>query len=95
MRKAPPPPHPGSILRALLTARGITPYRLAVATALSHGRLADILHERRGITPDQAQRFALALATEPRYWLDLQSDYDLHHARTERAADYAAIVALA
>ena len=53
---------------------------------MSVTRIAKIVHERRGITSDTALRLARYFNTSARYWLNLQSAYDLEVAEDELAA---------
>jgi antitoxin HigA-1 len=46
-------------------------------------RIAEIVHERRGITPDTALRLARYFQTSARFWLNLQSALDLEVAEDE------------
>jgi len=47
-------------------------------------RIAEIVHERRGITPETALRLGRYFNTSARFWLNLQAAYDLEVARDER-----------
>ena len=40
-------------------------------------RIAEIVHERRGITADTAIRLGRFFRTSARFWLNLQNAYDL------------------
>jgi len=40
-------------------------------------RISEIVHERRAISPDTALRLARFFNTSARFWLNLQSAYDL------------------
>ena len=40
-------------------------------------RVNEIVHARRGVTPETAWLFAEALGTSPEFWLNLQTNYDL------------------
>jgi antitoxin HigA-1 len=44
-------------------------------------RIAEIVHERRAITPDTALRLARYFGTTPEFWMNLQTSYDLDSAR--------------
>jgi addiction module HigA family antidote len=46
-------------------------------------RIAESVHERRGITRDTALRLARCFQTSARFWLNLQSAYDLEVAEDE------------
>jgi addiction module HigA family antidote len=43
-------------------------------------RINEIVHDRRAISPDTALRLARALGTSDRFWMNLQSRYDLELA---------------
>ena len=77
-----PPIHPGEILRAdFMEPRGLSMNRLALDLRVPVTRIAEIVHERRGITPDTALRLARYFNTSPGFWLNLQSAYDLEVAQ--------------
>ncbi|WP_209559409.1 HigA family addiction module antitoxin [Frigoribacterium sp. PvP032] len=78
MDTAHPPVHPGEILlEEFLVPLEISQYRLAQAIAVPARRINEIVHGKRAITPDTALRLARALGTSERFWLNLQSRYDL------------------
>ncbi len=62
---------------------GLTQYRLAVDTGIPHSRITAIIAGRRAITPGTALRFARYFGNSPDFWLGLQKEYDLRHARAE------------
>jgi addiction module HigA family antidote len=76
------PVHPGEILADYLEAGRISGYRLAKATGLAQSRVDAILHGRRGISAETALRLGCYFRTSPRYWLNLQSAYELTTALT-------------
>jgi len=49
-------------------------------------RIADIVAERRGISPDTALRLGRYFKTTPRFWLNLQTKYNLEVAEDENLA---------
>jgi addiction module HigA family antidote len=72
------PPHPGSILaHKFMQPAGLTQNGLARALGIPAQRIGDIVLGRRGITVDTAVRLAEYFGNDPRYWLDLQREYDL------------------
>ena len=78
MTAAHEPIHPGEILlEEFLTPLGISQYRLAHAIAVPPRRINEIVHGKRGISPDTALRLARALGTTDRFWMNLQTRYDL------------------
>lgn len=73
-----PPIHPGEILREdYMKPRGLTAHRLAMALHVPATRIAEIVHERRSITADTAVRLGRYFKTTPRFWLNLQTAFDL------------------
>ncbi|MDO9238360.1 MAG: HigA family addiction module antitoxin [Aquabacterium sp.] len=70
--------HPGAILRAkFMQPNGLSASGLAIKLHVPAPRVNDIVRERRGISPDSALRLARFFATDPQYWMDLQTAYDL------------------
>jgi len=79
-----PPIHPGEILREdFMKPLGISMNRLALDLRIPVTRIAEIVHERRGITPDTALRLGRYFNTSPRFWMNAQSSYDLEVAQDE------------
>ena len=67
----------GILLTEFLEPLGISQYRLAQATGLPQTRISEIVHGRRRITPDTGLRLSRALGLSERYWIDVQTDYDI------------------
>lgn len=79
-----PPIHPGEILREdFMMPLGITMNKLALDLRVPVTRIAEIAHERRGITPDTAMRLGRYFNTSARFWLNAQAAYDLEVAQDE------------
>ena len=76
------PVHPGRILRRELESRSLSANRLALALTLPSGRITDILNGKRGISPETALRLGRYFGNSARFWLNLQTNYEL--ARAER-----------
>ncbi|MFZ0801407.1 MAG: HigA family addiction module antitoxin [Terriglobales bacterium] len=75
------PIHPGEILRAdFMEPLGLSMNRLALELRVPVTRIAEIVHQRRGITPDTALRLARYFDTSAGFWLNLQTAYDLEVA---------------
>jgi addiction module HigA family antidote len=69
---------PGEILLTeFLEPLGISQYRLAQATGLPQTRISEIVHGRGRITPDTGLRLSRALGLSERYWINMQTDYDI------------------
>jgi len=82
-----PPIHPGEVLLAeFLEQYGVTQHRLAVAIGVPPRRINEIVHGKRGISADTALRLSRYFGTTDRFWLNLQSRYDLEIHR-DRLAD--------
>ena len=78
------PIHPGEILRAeFMEPLKLSMNRLALDLRVPVTRIAEIVHERRGITPDTALRLARYFNTSAAFWMNLQSAYDLEVAEDE------------
>ena len=79
--------HPGEILAEdFLRPLGITARRLAADLDVPPSRISDLVHGRRPITADTALRLGLFFGMDPRFWSNLQSEYDTRvAARTLQA----------
>jgi antitoxin HigA-1 len=78
MPKKVKPVHPGEILcEEFMKPLGLSMNRMALDLRVPITRIADIVHERRGITPDTAMRIGRYFKTSPAFWLNLQTRYDL------------------
>jgi len=73
-----PPIHPGEILlEEFLKPLEISQYRLAKEISVSPRRINEIVHGQRSITADTALRLSRHFGTSDRFWLNLQTRYDL------------------
>jgi addiction module HigA family antidote len=87
MAKKLKPVHPGEILREeFMIPLGLSMNRMAMDLRVPVTRIAEIYHERRGITADTALRFARYFKNGPVFWMNLQTRYDLEVAEDEIAA---------
>lgn len=66
---------------------GLTMNQLALALRVPATRIAEIVHERRSITADTAIRLGRYFRTTPRFWLNLQTSYDLEVAEDRILAE--------
>ena len=72
------PTHPGAILREdVLPTLKMTQTELAQRLGVSRLTVLELLHEKRGITPEMALRVAKLLNTTPESWLRMQQAVDL------------------
>ncbi len=86
------PIHPGEILQEeYLEPLGVSQYRLAKVVGVPPRRINEIVHGKRGISTDTALRLARYFGTSERFWLNLQSRYDIEVARDRLAATLARI----
>lgn len=76
------PIHPGEVLtEEFLGPMKISEYRLAKEIGVPARRINEIAHGIRRITADTALRLARFFGTSDRFWMNLQSRYDLEIAR--------------
>jgi addiction module HigA family antidote len=73
---------------------GISQYRLAQATALSQTRISEIVRGKRAITTETALRLSKALGVDDRFWINIQTDYDLEVQRDLHADELAKVTSL-
>ncbi len=72
------PIHPGEILlEEFLKPMGISQYRLAKDISVSPRRINEIVHGKRAVTADTALRLSRYFGTSDKFWLNLQTGYDL------------------
>ncbi len=72
------PIHPGEILMEdFLQPLSVTQHRLAVDIGVSPRRINEIVHAKRRISADTALRLARYFGTTDRFWLNLQTRFDL------------------
>ena len=72
------PVHPGEILlEEFLKPMGISQNKLARAISVAPRRINEIVLEKRSISADTALRLAQYFGTSAKFWMGLQSDYDL------------------
>jgi len=79
-----PPTHPGEILlEEFLKPLNMTQQQAADKMRISLNRLNEIARGKRGVTADTALRLAKLCKTTPQFWLNLQNNWDLWHARRD------------
>jgi addiction module HigA family antidote len=72
------PVHPGEVLlEEFLGPMEVSQYRLAKDISVPPRRINEIVHGNRSVTADTALRLARYFGTSERFWLNLQSGYDL------------------
>jgi len=74
--------HPGEILlEEFMNPMGITARQLAADIDVPPSRISDIVNAARPITADTALRLGLFFSMDPRFWLNLQAEYDVRIAK--------------
>ena len=82
-----PPTHPGEmLLDEFLKPLGVTQRELATRLGVSYPRINELIHGKRGMTPDTALRLESLFGMEAQFWLNLQLAWDLYHAIHSPAA---------
>ncbi len=72
------PAHPGEILlEEFLKPLAVSQYQLAKEIGVPARRINEIVHGQRRISADTALRLARFFGTSERFWINLQSRYDL------------------
>lgn len=73
--------HPGEILlEEFIKPMGLTNARLASDIDVPTSRISEIVNSRRPITVDTAVRLGVFFNMEPRFWINLQAEYDVRMA---------------
>jgi addiction module HigA family antidote len=73
--------HPGEVLREeFLAPLKVSEYRLSKDISVPPRRINEIIHGLRAVTPDTALRLARYFGVTARFWLNLQTHYDLEMA---------------
>jgi addiction module HigA family antidote len=69
--------HPGIYLREMLAELGASQYRLAKEIKVPAMRISHVVRGKRPVTAELALRLGHYFRQSPRYWLNLQSRYDM------------------
>ncbi len=76
--------HPGEILlEDFIKPMGITARQLASDIDVPPSRISEIVRGLRPVTADTALRLGIFFGMEPRFWMNLQSEYDMRVAMRE------------
>ena len=82
------PMHPGEILKEeFMDEYGLTAYKLAQALQVPRNRIESLVRGERSITPDTALRLSRFFGTSERFWLNLQTGYDVRVTTQKIAGD--------
>ena len=69
--------HPGEILQDELDELNVSPSEFALEIDVPTNRIVQIIAGKRSITADSALRFGHWFGVDPRFWINLQSQFDL------------------
>ena len=84
-----PPTHPGvMLLEEFLKPLDLSQTALAEELGVSYPRVNELVHGKRGVTPDTALRLERVFGMEAQFWLNLQLVWDLYQAQHSPAARY-------
>ena len=76
------PIHPGEILlEEFLKPMELSQYRLAKDISVPARRINEIVHGKRSISPDTALRLSRYFGLSERFWMNLQTRYDLEREK--------------
>ena len=81
-------PHPGELIREdVLAPLGIEVGEAAQRLGMSRSSLSRVINCRAGISPDLAVRLERAGVSTARFWMNLQSNYELSLAENREQPD--------
>lgn len=76
--------HPGEILlEEFMKPMGITARQLSSDMDVPPSRISDIVNGARPISADTALRLGLFFSMDARFWLNLQTEYDVRMAQRD------------
>ncbi len=79
--------HPGEILlEEFMKPLSLTARQLAADIDVSPSRISELVNGQRPITADTALRLGLFFGMDARFWLNLQSEYDIRVATRDLSA---------
>ncbi|MGH9582200.1 MAG: HigA family addiction module antitoxin [Bryobacteraceae bacterium] len=88
-----PPVTPGEILKEeLIDALGMTINSLALKIQVPANRILAIVNGQRAISADTALRLGRYFGMSPKFWLNLQQNYDLEITRRQKQSEIETIV---
>ena len=79
--------HPGEVLKDELDELGVTPTEFARQINVPPNRISQIIGGKRAVTGDTALRLGHWFGTEPQFWLNLQSAYEIRIAEERLGAN--------
>jgi len=73
------PAHPGEVLKEFMGDSEVSAFALRLG--VDRTTLSRLLHGHTGISPSMALKLEAALNTTAEMWMNLQTQFDLWHAR--------------
>ena len=86
------PIHPGRILKREIAERGLSANRLALSLRVPSGQITQILNGKRGLSAETSLRLSCYFGNSARFWMNLQTRYELAKAENEIGSKIAAEV---
>jgi len=74
------------LLEEFLKPMGLSQTELAGKMGVSYPRVNELIHAKRGVTPDTALRLEQLFGMEAQFWLNLQLAWDLYAVSHSHAA---------
>ncbi len=87
--------HPGVFLEEIIEDLSISQAQFAKALRVSPMRISHIINGSRPVGADMALRLGRALQQSPRYWLNLQADFDIKTTERETGEELAEVKPIA
>ena len=79
------PPHPGGVvLRQCIEPLGLTITKAATALGVTRTTLSELVHGKRGISPEMAVRLSQVFGGSAESWITQQAHYDLARVRRDK-----------
>ena len=75
------PTHPGAIVKSSLEALDLSVTKAAEILGVSRQALSTLINERASISPEMAIRLEKAFGSTAETWLQMQTNFDIWHAR--------------
>jgi addiction module HigA family antidote len=73
------------LLEEFLKPMGLSQAELAEKMGVSYPRVNELIHRKRGVTPDTALRLEQLFSMEAQFWLNLQLPRDLYEVKHSSA----------
>jgi len=79
------PPHPGGVVRRqCIEPLGLTITKAAAALGVTRTTLSELVHGKRGISPEMAVRLSQVFGGSAESWITQQAHYDLARVRRDK-----------